>query len=363
MIYRSYSLDDICNMLKFQQLCIGGLNLGTALYVVRNKGINTNELQSYYSTKKKEKTQQLVDVLLIISFAVMLYIAFRQIHLRQTLSYSEMYSKQIYGGFFRFGTIAFGFINLFKKQYVKPIIWGWFLLFLIFMITGTRSVAIPYFGALFISIPIIFPRIIQKKYYPFWAIGLIIGFASISIISNLRQSSLGEGISENQWWMSFLATIEEMGGSERPAVETMSTIKEGNNMLTIPYAILQAFIPSSILNYIVPETWTVNLGSWINTLHNENNSWGFSFIAEAYVNFGYSGWIFMIIYGYLISSWEIKSYRNIMKGDYLFAACFLTILCRQIFFARGQLQLGIDFFRPTFYIFLFWLFFIKNNNH
>lgn len=363
MLYNNYGYAEICDMLRFQLLCISGLNLGVAIYLNSiGTGIMTTDLQIDFASKPILKNRQLfVDIILYFSFAFMIFIAIRQLILRQTLSYNQMYDQQIYGGIFRFFTISLGFLSIFRKRHIRFVVLGWLFLFLVFMITGTRSVGIPYFGAIFISVPIIYPRITEKKYSPIIMVAIFFGFSFISVISNLRHYSIGSGTSEYEWWVSFLGTIEEMGGSARPAIETISTLNEDEYMLTIPYAVLQIFTPSTLLDSIVPSSWSVALGSWINTLHSEDNAWGFSFIAEAYANFGYYGWTFMVLYGYLISRWEIQSYKNVMKGKYLYAACFLAILCRQIFFARGQLQLGIDFFRPAFYVFLFYIVFLRKS--
>lgn len=354
-IYNLYTYAELCEMLSFQLICVAGLNLGTVIYISKsNHIVDSAQLQNAYENLKGKGSLWL-DCILLISFMVMFYIAIRQLILRQAMSYNELTEQQIFGGVYRFASIAFGIISIFRKKHTKLIIAGWLFLFITFMISGTRSVAIPYGGVLFIMAPIVWPSITQKKLLPIWIIVGFFCFAFISIISSLRQSSLNGFAVESSWWLSFLGTIDEMGASARPLVATMKeTQNTGQVYFTIPYAILQFFIPSSLLDSIVPDNWLMNPSKWINTTHTSNNEWGFSFMAEAYLNFRYWGCLFMILYGYVIALWENKAYRKILNGSFLYAGCFLAILCRQIFFARGNLQLSIDFFRPAFYVFIIW---------
>ena len=218
---------------------------------------------------------------------------------------------------------------------------------------------IAYVGMILMFIPLIYPKFSSKKYSILWIAGAFIGMAVLNIISSTRN---GGTVEADSLLMSALMSIEEMGASVRPVIESLNSAVSLDYPQTILYAFLEFIMPAGILDSIVPHSWTTHLGQWINTLHTEDNEWGFSFIAEAFVNFGYYGWLFMVFYGYLIAYLENESYKRIKEGHYLFAACFLVILARQLFYARAQIQLAIDFCRPAFYTFLFYLIFLKGKN-
>lgn len=362
IIYSSYTLHDICEMLRFQGLSIAGLNLGTLIYISNKRHcVSNNSLQNWFwgSQSKNYYDKYLFNIFLYFSLLSVYVFATKQIILRQTLSYNELTQLGGINMLPRFGSIVLGFISVFRKHNVKLVIVSWIFFFFAFMISGTRNVAIPYLGALFVTVPIINRNITNKKYLPIWCSLGFIGFALISVISSTRAVALGNGFSVDSLGLSFMATIQEMGSSARPLLETMRT-STVDYPQTFLYNTLLIFFPSSILDVITPADWQIHLGTWINTLHSDNNEWGFSFLAEAYLNFGRAGWVFMVFYGYLISLLENVSYRKILNDNYLFASCFLGILCRQIFFARAQFGLCIDFCRPAFYLFIIYILFFPH---
>ncbi len=365
IIYSSYTMESICEMLRFQGLCIAGLNLGTILHINnKSRVISNEELVLWYHRTPHNKhyaDNYLLDTLLYISLFLVFIFANKQIIVRQSVSYNDLTSMGSISMLPRFASIALGFICIFRKRHKDIIIYSWIYFLLVFMIAGTRSTALPYLGALTITVPFVYPQVIKSKYIPLWALAAFIGFAFISVISSSRQSTLGSGFEIDSIWLSFVNTIQEMGGSARPVIETMHNPISGYPQ-TILYNILLIFIPSNLLDFVTPEAWHTHLGTWINTLHSENNEWGFSFLAETYLNFGELGCFFMILYGYILSFLENTSYKKIINGNYLFAACFLSILCRQIFFARGQFGLCIDFCRPSLYIFIIYLLFFPKHN-
>lgn len=69
---------------------------------------------------------------------------------------------------------------------------------------------------------------------------------------------------------------------------------------------------------------------------------GFSYIAEAYLNYGWFGWIFILLYGILIARLENMAYQDIMNGCF-FKITFLLWLAKQVFFARADLCLGENY--------------------
>lgn len=358
LIYNVYSQSALIEMLKFQCLCVAALNLGSVFYL-RNadNNISTEYLQNYYTNVNKNSSSRKtgLDVLLWISLLYMVYIAGRQLILKQTMSYSEVYAnRQVANIYLGFCSVGLGMYYILKKWNVRSIICIWAFLLFAFFAAGTRSQGIVYFGALIVSLSLAFPRFTQKKYLPVWGVASFFGMAILSAISASRQSSgFAQGI-EGSWLLGFLASIQEMGSSSRTIIATMQEVDStGNYFQTILYAVMEFFLPADIVNMILPDTASIAPGTWINTLHNENNEWGFSFISEAYLNYGKLGWIFMLFYGYIIAYMENISFKKyITSNNCIYALLFLPVLCRLIFYARGQMQLTVDFARPAFYAFV-----------
>lgn len=365
-IYKTYTLSSICEMLRFQALCIAGLNIGACLYLQKHENnVSLEEQQKVFEQNKipvwNNSAQLFFDFVMYLTFGVMFYLASRQLFLRQTMSYVEMYrSTPLTGYGMRFFSVMLGLISIYRHRHTKLVLVIWLYLFIAYMVAGTRSLGIVYLACIILVIPVLYPILIKKRFVWLWIIASFFGIGLLNIISDSRQYSLMEDISVDSWWMSFFLAISEMGGSMRPSIETMSSSVTLGNPQTILYAFLEFFIPAGILDAIVPHSWTTHLGHWINTLHDDDNEWGFSFIAEAFVNFGWWGWMFMILYGYLIAYLENESYKKIRRCNYFLAACFLAILARQIFYARAQMQLCIDFCRPAFYTYLFYIIFLSN---
>lgn len=358
LIYNVYNSSSIIEMLKFQCMCVAALNFGTVLYLRKiDNNIPTDLIQDYYSgiNESTSRKTPILDIILWTSLLYMVYIAGRQLVLKQTMSYSEVYAnRQVANIYLGFCSVGLGLYYIFRKWNVRAIVCTWAFLLIAFFAAGTRSQGIVYFGALILSLPLVFPRLTQKKYLPIWGVASFFGMAILSAISDSRQSTgFSQGVDGNSW-LGFLASIQEMGSSARTIIATMQEVDStGTHFQTILYAIMEFFIPADVLNIILPESAAIAPGTWINTLHNDNNEWGFSFIAEAYLNYGKLGWIFMLFYGYVIAYMENISFKKyVTYNNCIYVVLFLPILCRLIFYARGQMQLTIDFARPAFYVFI-----------
>ena len=117
----------------------------------------------------------------------------------------------------------------------------------------------------------------------------------------------------------------------------MKAIEKGvEHQQTIIYYTLQGFCPSRILNIFGLYKPSVgDTGLWATDYSNfTNGETGFSCVAEAYLNYGKAGWIFMVIYGSLVSYWELICIRKIKEGKLLSPSVFVYLLSRQIFFAQ-----------------------------
>lgn len=363
-IYSKYDLQDICPMLRYQFVCASGLYLGSAIYLRKSyRNVTAESISVHYRYLELQETsisQKFFDILLYVCLAVVFYFTIYQLVLRQTMSYKELYNeRELVSAYFAFGTIVLGLNAILKKRHVRLVLFSWLFYFLAYNVAGTRSMGIIYAGALLFSMPILFPYYFQKRFYFVWGIVALLGISAISIISNLRTQSIGSLSNETDLWLSVLQSINEMGISETPTLITMDAVDNGTPyMQSILFNILLGFFPSSLLEGLVPETWTTQLGQWATVISNTTTvEWGYSWIAESYINYGELGWIFTAVYGYFIAFAENYSLRKIKNGDYLLALCLIAILCKQIFFARAQINLVMSFYKPCIYILYLWLLF------
>jgi hypothetical protein len=370
-VYNLYSPSEVFYMVKYQLICAAGLYLGSSLYLRKKKNrVSLYEISSHYKANNNFgifKPKDIVpEILLYVSFAVTFSYSVYQIVLSQSLSYSELYeTRETISDFFYFGATIFGLYFIFQKRHIKLVLGGWIWFLLAFYLTGTRSLGLVFMGALIFVLPILYPLLFQKKFIPIWIVGLMLSLISFNIISQSRQGnsvySLGE---ETDFIVLIYKSIQEMGYSQTPTLTTISYIRQGGeHKQTILYNILLGIFPSVWLNELVPDEWShVSLGGWATEQEigpDSTYGLGYSWIAEAYMNYGAWGWIFTLIYGYFIASAENYSLKRIMQGRYLIAICLIAILCRQIFFARAQLNLVVPFYKATMYILIFWFIFFK----
>ena len=363
-IYSMYDLNNICPMLRYQFVCASGLYLGSAIYLNKDyRNVTAKEMSEHYKSfipKKLCIDQTIYDILLYICLTVVFIYSSYQLVLRQTMSYSELYNdRESMSAYFSFGTILLGLNAILKKRHVKLVLYCWIYYFLAYNVAGTRSMGIIYAGALLFAMPILFPYYFQKKFYFIWGSVGTVGISAISIISNLRTQSIGSISYETDFLMSIMNSINEMGISENPTLITIEAVEKGTPyMQTILFNTLLGFVPSSFLELLVPETWVTHLGQWVNDISGATTTeWGYSWIAESYINYGEFGWIFTALYGYFIAFAENYSLRKIKNGDFLLALCLISILCKQIFFARAQISLVMTFYKPCIYILYLWLLF------
>lgn len=364
-IYYVYNLSEISEMLRFQLLCIAALNVGSALYIYNNRQINIFDVKIQKRENTKSKSSFL-EVLLLISIVWMIVYSLYQLRLRQTVDYSDIVetrdpvSKIPY-----FLSVVLSFYFLFQGKYIRLSIISFIWLLFAFFLAGTRSMGIVYAGALVIMALLVKPELFKGKKVLIWMVVAIPAFALISAISDFRTSTLGNAeISlESGVFYGALGTISEMGLSERPAIATIEFIKNGGaHVQTILYTVLHGLIPTAPLQLIMPAGSDISLSAWVTEYENhEYSGLGYSFIAEAYMNYGIWGWIFTLLYGYLITGLEITSYKKINEGKYLFPAVVLTVLSKQIFFARANLLLIHTYYRYALYIWIGWLIYKSMN--
>ena len=229
------------------------------------------------------------------------------------------------------------------------------------MLVGSRGLAIRYLALTLVFLPMTHPYLFAKKYIAIWIIGIMFGFAGLSVISASRSSALSlSGFnSSNSLLIGVFNTIDEMGNSARPAVLSMTEIDATlGHKQTILYTIVCGFIPfTSTIPYFQEQY--IYLGEYLTNVVGSFSGLGSSCIGECYLNYGWLGWIFMLFYGYAVAWGENTAYKKILRGDYLIALFLFAILSRQVAFGRSEFLRLAPLFRTIEIVFIITFFFRK----
>jgi hypothetical protein len=187
-----------------------------------------------------------------------------------------------------------------------------------------------------------------------------LGLAITSAISFTRTSSIGSiaitgVLSEKGILYLVKQVLYEMGMSARTVALTIQSFENGGmqHQQTILYCLVLTVIPRPLLLSIGITAPTVGSLSAFATGANTSGA-GFSFLAEFYFDFGLWAVIPMFLYGFVITRLESIADENVHYGRFLFAAVVYTILCKQIFFARGQFDYIYNYLRNTVYLMILW---------
>lgn len=180
----------------------------------------------------------------------------------------------------------------------------------------------------------IFVRRIRWKEAVVFAIAGYFFISLLGVIAETR-SSVGSNVaasaSENfAQGAAFYSALSEMGGSMYPMITSMDLVpaqydyKCGSSY----FFSLTSIIPNLGFWDLHPAMKYGNLNEWLQKSMNLNYGPGFSIVAEAYVNFGYLGFLFMLLLGYCFGSIfnvEIKNQKNPLLVVLAFVFCFLII--------------------------------------
>ena len=350
-VYGDGSLSSIVRMLVFQYLCVSALGVGCAYFLNQQKCPPiTVALQNSTILKQnvvRKSYEPFFWVVLLSSFLYVLFYAIKMVVLRQSIDYGELYETRS-----EWNTTSYQFANLFvllfcyyflfRKLKTKIIYFILFIIIVCYMLSGSRGLAISFLCIFLIMLPITNPDLFKRKYYAVWIIGSIFFFSLLSVISSNRTSMLNDALNtEQNLLMNLYGTISEMGMSARTVTFTMDAIDQGNvdYHQTILYTLITSLVPFTNDLAILEEQY-LPLATWVSHYAGSyTTGLGYSFIAEAYMNFGWWGWLFMLLYGWFIAYAEITAYRKILNGRYYWALCLLIILSRQVFYARAQIEL------------------------
>lgn len=355
--YWNLPVESVSYAFRFQLLCVAALNVGTCIALSRrSRNVSTDEMVDWYrnyDTVKNKADKYLFPIMIICLLGTM-YAAYEVASLRSTMSYHEwMYgghndveSRFYFSYFFAFLSIR----SVFRKQHTLLIYASWLFFIGLFMMLGLRTQAIPYITFLLITVPVTHSSIFQKKFIPFWIVGAFFFIIFLGIISSTRTGGtvdLSEADNGQNTAVSFYVALADVGASAETIGLTMSECDKGMpHYQSILYSIITV-IPNRVLKlpaeaFQVPGWEAMSSpGSFMS--HKVGLlGFGFSYIAEAYLNYGWFGWIFILLYGLLIARLENMAYQDIMNGCF-FKITFLLWLAKQVFFARADLCLGENY--------------------
>lgn len=336
-IYENAYWMSIIDMLRFQFLCVASMNVGVSAY--------TSVAKAYIPSVSKTRTEaNTLEVFWLLTVAYHIYLSYHYLTFRITAGYSDLDSLIVSEDYGLLGTLLtyfFLFLSLlllFKGKQVKTIYLLLTCLSLAFMISGKRYMAIRFIGAILVFLGATHPRLFRKRYVWIWVAAGIGFMAFINVIRVLRGSSIADGIDvEKSVFQLVLGTFAEMGQSEWPAIITMDIIGSTDQYM---HSIYNTFLRVTGFDVLFGLETEESLGRWITNQMGTNYGLGYSFVAEAYANFGWLGWIFTFIYGWLIVWLENSAYRMLSQKINIYVAlAILCLLLRQIFYARAQLDL------------------------
>lgn len=371
-IYEKFELSDIMNALRFQLMCISGLGLGTSLYLCKHTTVSyEQQIESYRYTQEPVSTpfQSFIRVLFIISVLLVLSDSISYFLARQSMGYMDAYTERqlegipMYMQLSNWLIILLGFYFVYTKRYTKAIVGLFLFLIFVYLICGNRSLTIKYLASLVVFCPIVYPHLFSKKYILPWAGILFIFFSMMSVISSMRNdigTSLSFASGGTSFGEMFLSSLSEMGGSANTLIYTMDAISKGfSHHLTELYFAITAVSTSSLCYILGIGDQYLALGDWVGDYAGIHGyGLGFSCLAEWFMNYGWGGCVFAIVYGYLITMAECVSYRKMSNGEFLIPVVLLTFLCTQIFYARSSMFYSLFDVR-----FGFWLIVIYKLTH
>lgn len=348
-VFDRFSVGSGTQWLLFQCMCVAAINLGAALatkYVYRKKiDFSSRKVVFDKFGNGLMKSVYYMAALSMLAFSV------SQLVQRRGASYADYYASRESGvnayAAFIFSVGSFYYLLNNKESWKKKKKYLYIVLSIIAMVflAGTRSVAIPLVGCVVFCLRQEKPDLFDRKYIPFYIFGIMIGMYGLNVISTLRTQSLST-LSLGQVFVTgfmdgVLQMIFEMGISMLCGLYTMQyVLQTGQHYPTFLFYGIRTIIPGPILNMIgFYEPECGRLSDWVSSYAGSTYSIGYSGMAESIMNYGTEGWIFFLVYGFIIVLLELIALKKMRGHRYLFASVALTFLAKQIFFARAQFDL------------------------
>lgn len=371
-IYNRFQLDALTKYHRYQMLCAAALNVGT-VYALSKSGNVLPYKECVEACKNNQsgwKNDFFLDALLFLSLAYSAYKAVSFIILRQTVDYAEFFEQRSGGNMIfsiiRYLSLLLGLRYVYINRYRNFVYGIWTFLILAYMIGGSRGTAISYVACMALTLPITMPSLFIKRRMVYWLVGGIFVFSLLSVISANRSSVLssgslssGEGLAVNVY-----STMSEMGGSAKTVVYSMQAIERNDipHYQTNLYFLLAIPLPASVVKSLGLSD--VQLAGWVTDY--AGSYWsglGYSCIAESFVNYGWFGWLWFILYGFFITYAECYIHRRWAKRDMFVPGLLAIYLAVQIFYARAEIYHSQGTARFCFYIYLIYKLFVSSRSY
>lgn len=242
----------------------------------------------------------------------------------------------------------------YRKSKLKRLIIFWLLMFncATLLVTGGRSEAVIILALILILHNYLVKKFTIKKIVligvaGFFVLGVLTNIAKLrgSSSRNIEETFQVDGKTSDN---GVAEAISEMGGSmfcqiwTKQILDRTDDYRYGSSYL---YA-FTTIIPNLGFWKIHPAKEHANLGDWLTKEKRLHFGTGFSTVAEAYVNFGYFGALFMILLGYVATLLFGRLYESIRNRDVAFTALILVIFWFSLKIPRNSF---IGLVRAVFY--------------
>lgn len=367
-LYRLFSMEEMNAYLKYHMLCSGGMLLGTALYFAK---LGTPISLKDRSVSIKAQNGQLngkYDWLLLVCCLYVLYRAVHFVVIRQSMDYADFFeqrsAKTILTSIPGYVATILGLLYAYKNRYRKLIYAFWITCSFLYMIGGSRGSAISYIANLVLIVPLTHDYLFTKRRNIYWLILAIVGFSFLSVISSNRSSALSSSAlhTDNDILFNAAGSMIEIGSSAKTAIISMGAIEAGNipHYQTNLYFILASIFPASIVSAIgLPD---IMLDQWVTEYYTGSlvSGLGYSCVAESYVNYGWFGWLWFVLYAIFISFAETSIHRKWSEGEFFVPALLAIFLGRAVFYAREQIYFCQSTARFIIYAYIIFVLFFSN---
>ncbi len=367
-----YTIKMLLYQINIVPALVLGLMLGDAYFRAWKPRAKKTEVKLVGTDKQGVNAVALT--LFLILFALVFLDAYQIFQARAYMSYGEYYTGDEKSSLSDYALFGFSFLFVYtilvsKSKAINYL--AYFTLAVVifmYMLSGTRSRAIPYVGlvvVLFFNFTKKGPgkRNVWKTL--FWILMLFFGILFLGYVSYSRSSEIGRrtitDYLENGMLNNFGNILYEMGISTKTINLTIKAIESGvEHQFSFIYYTLISFIPGPILSFFgihAPEVG--HLGTWVTNYGGSQSGLGYAFIAECFVNFGRFGFLLAILYGFLVNVLEKISLHKARNGFLFFPCVMLTILAKVIFSARAQFDLINGYIRLAFYCAILYFLIVK----
>lgn len=354
------------------------MHIGALIALSHKNIVNTESVEKSENVRKKILSIKRVSLLLVIfSFPFWFYETYKLSTFTLAYGYGgEMYTVK---------TEIPGYVRVLSNYYEPALLCLYFcseylkkdklltLLAIILtvvvppLIIGGRSQAVIALSMVAI-VYYLFHKLAVKKIL-ILGVSVYLGLIVLFVVKKTR-NSVGNTLETYSELLSsyesspIFSTISEMGHSMYPLAATMDLVpaSEDYRYGTSYLWGLTTLVPNIGFGERHPGVVNANLGEWLMKKEGLQFGPGYSLTAEAYINFGYFGFIFFFIYGYLLAK-----YCRFINKRYIYEKPFMIIITLVFlwFSIKTVRNSFIGTIRALFYVSIpmYWAFRYYYNKH